>query len=68
MTYTTIKIRDDATVIRSDCPRCGKKNTSIIQRGLQHVGEQDVTCLACRKIYRAGIFSTRHGSIEHLAK
>lgn len=68
MTYTTIKIRNNATVIRSDCPRCGKINTSIIQRGVRYVGEQDVTCLACRKNYRTGIFSTKHGSTKNLAR
>jgi hypothetical protein len=67
MAYTTIKIGDKAIKIRSECPRCGVTNTIMLQQSLHEAGEINISCIACRNIYRTGVFSTKWDSAYNVA-
>lgn len=59
MAYTTIKITEKSTLVRSECPKCGVTSRKVFRKKLEDLGEIKVACIACRNVYRAGVFSTR---------
>ncbi|NIO16428.1 MAG: hypothetical protein GTN70_05445 [Deltaproteobacteria bacterium] len=68
MAYTTIKITEKSTLVSSECPKCGVTNRKVFRKKLKDLGEIKVACIACRNVYRTGVFSTRWDGAHGIAE